>query len=262
MRKTAILIHGLVDPHNVPMNLIYGLIDPRTRLIRYIGQSSVGTQRPKQHAKDAKAGSATYCHNWIKALQRLTLTYEIVILDTLNDVLELDEEECWWITFGRACGWPLTNLTDGGVPSAETLAKRTEQQKRKIEHAEQIAEARRRKTEERQRRKAEYEAESAERLRNFNLRFYSPAQLELIERSQRRRSPAEVEQRCFQLFEKHKDSRRMFIDVIIGARVTLETARWLHEKWLTSGSRGQLALTRDHEELRTRLALEHLGFKP
>lgn len=259
MSKTAILIHGLVDLRHVPMNLIYGLIDPRTRLIRYIGQSSVGTQRPKQHTK---ADSGTYCHNWIKALQRLKLTYEIVILDTLNDESELDEAECWWIAFGSACRWPLTNLTEGGVPSAETLAERAERQKRKAERAQRAEAARRQKDEKRKRAKVEYEAASAARIRNT----YSPAQLAAIDqrkkaRRQARRSPAEIEQRCFQLFEKHAGTRRMFIDVVIGARVTPEIARWLYEKWLTSGKRGALDVTKDHEELGQRLTIECLRCK-
>lgn len=260
MSKIPPLIHGIVGSHNVPMNLIYGLIDPRTRLIRYIGQSSVGTKRPKQHAKSA---TDTYCRNWIRSLQRLRLTYEIIILDILDDASELDEGECWWIVFGRVCGWPLTNLTEGGVPSAETLTKRTERQKRNAERTERNAAVRQRKTEERQRTKATYEAASAERLRNFRLTIYSPAQLTAMkrgkaERSQSQRSPAEIEQRVFKLFEQHAENPRMFIDVVIGARVTPDTARWLHEKWLTSKSRGAFAMARDREELRRRLALEYL----
>jgi hypothetical protein len=30
------------------------------------------------------------------------------------DVADLNTAERWWIAFGRACGWPLTNSTDGG----------------------------------------------------------------------------------------------------------------------------------------------------
>lgn len=259
MSKGTLLIHG-IDGQQLPMNLIYGLIDPRTRLIRYIGQSSVGVGRPKQHAKSRVT---TYCRNWIKKLQQAKLTYEIVVLDVLDDASELDELECWWIAFGKACDWPLTNLTDGGMPSVKTLTRRSERQKRKIERAAQRADARRRKAEERQRVKDALEAESIERVRKLRSMLYSPGQLAAVERRQQesrrpQQSPAEIEGRCFELFETHTGSPGMFIEVVIGARVTPATARWLYEKWLTSRSRGLQAMRKDHKELRTRLALECL----
>lgn len=41
------------------------------------------------------------------------MDYEIAILE--NGTPEsLSTQERWWIAFGRGCGWPLTNLTDGG----------------------------------------------------------------------------------------------------------------------------------------------------
>lgn len=92
-------------------NLIYGLIDPRTLLIRYIGQTTQGMSRPKAHQKQ---GSSGYCKNWIANLKHVGLTYEITVLEQLDDPSDLDQAEQWWISFGRACGWPLTNLTPGG----------------------------------------------------------------------------------------------------------------------------------------------------
>lgn len=47
------------------------------------------------------------------------MTYQIVVLESCDvggDVL--CAAEIWWIAFGKACGWPLTNLTDGGDGSA------------------------------------------------------------------------------------------------------------------------------------------------
>lgn len=90
--------------------LVYGLIDPRTRLIRYVGKSSSGYKRPREHATATKK---TYCHSWILQLKNLGLTYEITILEVCDSAQLIDKER-WWIAFGKACGWPLTNMTDGG----------------------------------------------------------------------------------------------------------------------------------------------------
>jgi NUMOD3 motif len=110
--------------------LIYGLIDPRTRMIRYIGKSCSGMRRPKKHRLLASNSIGPHCENWIRALQTSGFDYEIVVLDEAANKSTLSELERFWIAYGRACGWPLTNATDGGDgrspgyrASAETRAK-------------------------------------------------------------------------------------------------------------------------------------------
>ena len=98
--------------------LIYGLIDPKTRLIRYVGLSSSGLQRPKQHR--ARSCPNTYCRRWVKILQRSCLDYEITVLETMQTAAGLAEAERWWIKFGKACGWPLTNRHFGHPPASES----------------------------------------------------------------------------------------------------------------------------------------------
>lgn len=120
-----------------PANFIYGLIDPRTLLIRYVGLTSVGMRRPRAHLKTLRHGSRTYCKNWIAKLQLLGLTYDIAVLEILDDPVELDQAERWWIAFGRACGWPLTNHTDGGSVEEAT---RIEQRRQKALEKERRAE--------------------------------------------------------------------------------------------------------------------------
>lgn len=39
--------------------------------------------------------------------------FDVVVLDCAP-ARDLGALEVWWIAFGRSCGWPLTNLTDGG----------------------------------------------------------------------------------------------------------------------------------------------------
>lgn len=40
-------------------NLIYGLIDPRTRLIRYVGLSATGMVRPRKHRNKTRHTGTT-----------------------------------------------------------------------------------------------------------------------------------------------------------------------------------------------------------
>jgi hypothetical protein len=96
-------------------NLIYGLIDPRSSRVRYVGQSSKGMTRPEQHAKPCSlARDRTYKANWLRGL--LAAGYEPVIqvLEVVESVEDLNAREIHWIAYGRAIGWHLTNLTDGG----------------------------------------------------------------------------------------------------------------------------------------------------
>ena len=95
------------------LNLIYGLIDPSDRLIHYVGLSSRGLERPREHRHAAKSDGVD-CVKWIRELQSKGLDYEITVLEALENDSSLSAAERWWIAYGRACGWPLTNCTDGG----------------------------------------------------------------------------------------------------------------------------------------------------
>ncbi len=98
--------------------LVYGLIDPRTRLISYIGQSTLGLCRPHQHHAPNKTRRNSWCSTWLRGLERKHLRCEIVVLEvTEADQSLLDTSEIWWIRYGRLSGWPLKNMTDGGIGS-------------------------------------------------------------------------------------------------------------------------------------------------
>lgn len=91
---------------------IYGLIDPRTQLIRYVGKTNQALpSRLNSHIQDRGR-----CHrvNWISELRRLGLKPEIVLIERLEGNWPWQEAERYWIAYGRANGWPLTNNTSGG----------------------------------------------------------------------------------------------------------------------------------------------------
>lgn len=105
--------------------LIYGLVDPNTSLIRYIGKSSSGLHRPKSHYRLSfkKMESGTWVadyhvNRWIRSMNTPPL---IEVLETFTDMVarnEIDEAEISWISFFRYIGRDLTNMHPGGTGGA------------------------------------------------------------------------------------------------------------------------------------------------
>lgn len=95
----------------ISMYLIYGLVDPRTDAIRYIGKSSSGMRRPNQH-RNCK--EVSYKGHWIRELESTGASFVITVLEYVEAQTALNAREISWIAHGRAAEWPLTNATDGG----------------------------------------------------------------------------------------------------------------------------------------------------
>lgn len=112
------------------MHLIYALVDPRNGERFYVGQSSVGLERPRQHWRAYALREKTAKADYVRALLAFGYVPQIEILQnisdpdepippplhcwTSDDVCALDAAEMRWIAYGRAQGWPLTNRTHGG----------------------------------------------------------------------------------------------------------------------------------------------------
>lgn len=98
--------------------IIYGLLDPVTEQVRYVGKSKMGIKRAKHHAQPSALNvDRTHKGNWIRKLQKDGLLYEIKILE--GGVEDLTWREQVWIAYGRGLGWPLTNITCGGEPGPD-----------------------------------------------------------------------------------------------------------------------------------------------
>jgi len=106
--------------------MIYGLVDPTSLLIFYVGCSTTGFRRPKEHRKRGDSP----CREYVKNLQRDGLDYEIAVLESFRTCLELPAAEQWWIAYGKGCGWPLTNQTKGGELNTEEIRDRAEDKRR------------------------------------------------------------------------------------------------------------------------------------
>ncbi len=90
---------------------VYGLADPVTGDIRYIGKSIRPNERLMNHCNDHAS-----CHrtHWIQSLITKGQRPQLVILQELPDGANWQAIERQWIAKARSAGWALTNGTDGG----------------------------------------------------------------------------------------------------------------------------------------------------
>lgn len=97
--------------------IIYGLVDPSDLLVHYVGLSSRGLKRPREHRLASDKSASPDCGRWVAALQSRGLDFDIVILEEVETDTQLQTAERWWIAYGRLSGWPLTNRSSGGAYS-------------------------------------------------------------------------------------------------------------------------------------------------
>jgi hypothetical protein len=92
---------------------IYGLYDPESRELRYIGKTVNLNNRLWYHLRDAKGGQRTHKAAWIRKLLRQGLEPIISpIWETTEEGWQEDEKAC--IAQALSEGANLTNLTKGG----------------------------------------------------------------------------------------------------------------------------------------------------
>jgi hypothetical protein len=95
---------------------IYGLVDPRTNFIRYIGKAKDTKRRYAGHLIPSQLDQHSHHRaNWLKELLRLGLKPIMEILETVP-TSEWEKAEREWIAmFRNIPGYPdLTNTTNGG----------------------------------------------------------------------------------------------------------------------------------------------------
>jgi len=92
---------------------IYGLVDPISGQLRYIGQ----TMRPLQkrlidHTSESRT-THTHKSNWIRTLLSRGLVPGIILIQEVDDEIR-NQAEIFWIAYFIGLGCPLTNCTEGG----------------------------------------------------------------------------------------------------------------------------------------------------
>lgn len=96
--------------------IVYGLVDPRFGSLRYIGKSTRGLVRPRQHTTPRFLQREAHTHKarWLAELIRNGFLPEIVVLRECTSFEELEVAEREMIAAKRLEGCPLTNHADGG----------------------------------------------------------------------------------------------------------------------------------------------------
>lgn len=97
---------------------VYGLRDPRSSIVRYVGVSCHAKRRLKEHRKEARQGGAGAKCRWIRRLEEEGLEPEMDILEEGVGVLEAADAERRWVSHWRSVtakdGPWLLNVTEGG----------------------------------------------------------------------------------------------------------------------------------------------------
>lgn len=110
-------------------NVIYGLIDPNTQELRYVGYSKDLKTRMRQHYQPANLKRITHKNNWLKSLINLGQKAEVYVIEKYDTPEELPQAEIEMIAYYRYVGCDLTNGTYGGdgatgrIVSEETRKK-------------------------------------------------------------------------------------------------------------------------------------------
>lgn len=94
--------------------LIYGLVDPRTGYLRYVGKSMSGRNRLSMHLSPSHLRKRNHRTNWIKSLLAVDLRPMWVEIHVFDDPEILETAERFWIGYFRSIGFDLVNETDGG----------------------------------------------------------------------------------------------------------------------------------------------------
>lgn len=88
---------------------IYGLEDPRSGDMFYVGKSICPKRRLSEHLRDRGNSDKV---RYIDEMSQQGVSPSLVILQEISDK-GWQEAERSWISRGRECGWPLTNIFGG-----------------------------------------------------------------------------------------------------------------------------------------------------
>jgi uncharacterized protein (DUF433 family) len=106
-------------PEPTLYGIVYGLYDPRTGDLRYIGQTVRSLKgRLASHLSKANLESSQYSAKWISSLKKAGVTPTIYCLGEAYSRESLDELEIKLIAEARERGEKLTNLAPGGISSS------------------------------------------------------------------------------------------------------------------------------------------------
>jgi predicted GIY-YIG superfamily endonuclease len=106
-------------------HIIYGLIDPNTHELRYIGYTSNQIRRYNRHHCASDLKSKTYKNNWIKSLLAKDQKAEMYIIEKYETAEKLPQAEIGLIEYYKSIGCNLTNATKGGDGGYHQMSEET-----------------------------------------------------------------------------------------------------------------------------------------
>ncbi len=98
--------------------IVYGLFDPRTGKLRYVGKSTFGVKRIRRHwAASTLENPRNRCRtkNWCLSLLAQGLEPQGQVLEVCSSVAEVADAEVFWIGYFRMIGACLLNHDRGGA---------------------------------------------------------------------------------------------------------------------------------------------------
>lgn len=90
---------------------IYGLIDPRTEELRYVGKTVNPARRMSDYRNPLRGKS--HNKNWLLNLKEADLEPEMIIIEEVDRSV-WKESEIFWIAYFRSIGCNLNNHREGG----------------------------------------------------------------------------------------------------------------------------------------------------
>lgn len=98
----------------VTVGWIYGIVNPITNELRYIGQTVNFNKRKSEHLYRAKTlKSSWYLYNWLNSMLSNNIKPEFIIVDEVP-IESLDYWEIFYISYFKSIGCNLTNYASGG----------------------------------------------------------------------------------------------------------------------------------------------------
>jgi hypothetical protein len=107
-------------------NVIYGLLEPNTHEIKYIGKTINLKERVRKHLQPSKLVKKNYKNNWLNKLIKNNERPIVVVLENCSSEENLNDAEIKWISHYLDIGCSLTNATiggDGGKMLPESITK-------------------------------------------------------------------------------------------------------------------------------------------
>ncbi len=96
------------------MAIIYGLFDPRTGALRYVGKAADPEVRLREHLLRARKGGRVHLDCWLRLLLHEETAPQMQVLERVPEDVAWQDRERFWISYYRERGADLLNLTDGG----------------------------------------------------------------------------------------------------------------------------------------------------